>query len=114
MKRLLGLLFLLGLPACQTSSPRWLRPAVEAKGPVSSTLSEPATFTSHGGHLLGSDNDTSITLLKNHRLVLTEYGYVVRTYRGTYNILPGGSIHFTIEKDARPWPDMELHQDARE
>jgi len=111
MKRQLGLLFLLGLPACQTIAPRRLD-AAETKV-WSTSLSQPVTFISHGGHLLGSDNDTSITLAGNHELVLTEYGYVVWTYRGTYDILPGGSIHFTVKNGAHKWPNMELHQDAR-
>lgn len=74
-------------------------------------------FRSWNGIWQGTDCDTDIELLPNRGLVLTEYGYAVRKYAGTYRIVPTDDgltvLEFSFESDYHgSWPPLAVYAGA--
>jgi len=70
------------------------------------------TFRSWSGKLLRTDSDTEITFLPEQRVHMTEYGYVVNSYDGSYRIDASGEIMTKFEDFRHEWPVMLLQQDS--
>ena len=70
------------------------------------------TFRSWSGKLLRMDSDTEITFLPEQRVHMTEYGYVVNSYEGSYGIDASGEVTAKFEGFRHEWPVMLLQQDS--
>ena len=57
------------------------------------------------------DGDTEITFFPGDVVFLTEYGYAVIRYKGTYTIDPSGQIKMQLKKYRHEWPVMVLERD---
>src|SRR5438132_5237668 len=64
------------------------------------------TFRSWSGKLLRMDSDTEITFLPEQRVHMTEYGYVVNSYEGSYRIDASGEVTAKFEGFRHEWPVM--------
>lgn len=70
------------------------------------------TFRSWEGKLIGMDSDTEITFFPNQTAHMTEYGYVVTSYMGTYHINPKGEVMAKFDDFNHEWPIMLLQKDS--
>lgn len=70
------------------------------------------TFRSWEGRKIGMDSDTEITFLSNQTAHMTEYGFVVTTYKGTYRINPKGEVTGKFDAFKPEWPIMLLRKDS--
>jgi len=66
---------------------------------------ESITFRSWNGKWIGMDCDTDVTLNADGTAVLTEYGYAVREYTGTYSIANSTELSLVM-RDYDSWPTM--------
>ena len=72
-----------------------------------------AKFESHNGHWYGADSDAVITLFADRQVKVTEFGYAVQTYKGTYSVDASGAIHVSLRHYFNKWPIMYLYTDRR-
>jgi hypothetical protein len=70
------------------------------------------TFRSWSGKLLRTDSDTEITFLPEQRVHMTEYGFVVNSYDGSYRIDASGEVTAKFEDFRHEWPVMLLQKDS--
>ena len=105
--------------ACTTTPP--------ARYPAGVRLSDPATrdwiaqhsrrnvatFVSRGGRMYGMDSDAQITFVDSQRVEVTECGYSIETYKGSFFVDASGAIHVTLRGYPAKWPRMYLYQDAK-
>jgi hypothetical protein len=65
-------------------------------------------FRSRSGRRYGMDSDSDIVLRTNHYAALTEYGYGVMRYIGSFRVDPEGNLLLSLADYRRPWPAMRL------
>jgi hypothetical protein len=70
------------------------------------------TFRSSSGKLIGMDGDSDLTFLPAGQMHMTEYGFAVTEYRGTYSISTDGIVTARFPTFGDKWPDMALNRDA--
>jgi hypothetical protein len=70
------------------------------------------TFRAWNGKRVGMDADTEITFLPEQRVHMTEYGYGVYSYEGSYRIDANGEVTSKFEGFGHEWPVMLLQQDS--
>jgi hypothetical protein len=70
-------------------------------------------FLSWNGKWIGMDGDTDITFLPAGAVEMTEYGYSVRNYKGTYQLDGDGVISIQLDEFKSGWPPMVLEKDAK-
>jgi len=78
-----------------------------------SAQSAGATFVSRNGRMYGMDSDAKITLNSNKQVEITEYGYAVQTYKGTYSVDATGAIHVKLRDYRAKWPAMYLYNSPK-
>jgi hypothetical protein len=117
MLNLIGPLLIVLLAACTTN-----RPASSSRGHqlgyrdvLEHVSAKPsgAKFGSRDGRWYGMDSDANITLKRNGRVEVTEFGYAVDTYDGTYSVDDTGAIHVSLRRYPAKWPSMYLYKDNR-
>src|SRR5262245_18763210 len=59
--------------------------------------------------MYGMDSDAKITLSSNKQVEVTEYGYAVQTYKGTYSVDGAGAIRVELRDYRAKWPTMYLY-----
>ena len=59
------------------------------------------------------DSDAEITLTKDGRAKVTEFGIGPQTYKGKYSVDASGAIHVTLRRYRAKWPSMYLYTDGR-
>jgi hypothetical protein len=72
-----------------------------------------ATFVSHGGRMYGTDCDAQITFAGSKQVEITEFGYSVETYKGTFSVDAVGGIHVTLQGYHAQWPSMYLYHETQ-
>lgn len=65
-------------------------------------------FHSRDGMLYGMDSDSVISLEKDNRVIVGEYGYTYQGYRGNYSVSDHGVIKITLEGYRGKWPYMKM------
>lgn len=83
------------------------------------TDSQQILLQSWNGRWIGTDCDTNIELHADGNVVLTEYGYAISEYNGTYSITTaadGTASELTISLKDYPgtWPVMAVYTDLSE
>ena len=68
------------------------------------------TFGSRAGVFEGTDSDGSITFLDGNRVVVTEFGYAILEWEGTYSVDRDGLISCELRDYEFDWPKMELRK----
>ena len=66
---------------------------------------ESIAFRSWNGKWIGMDCDTDVTLNADGTAVVTEYGYAVREYSGTYSVANSTELSLVL-RDYDSWPTM--------
>ena len=69
------------------------------------------TFLSSNGRWIGTDCDTEIKLMADGTAHLTEYGYGVDSYDGTYSINKDSELTLSFKGYAAGWPAMRVYRD---
>jgi hypothetical protein len=72
---------------------------------------DPILFFSWDGRWIGMDCDTDIRLHGDGTATLTEYGYAVRKYAGTYSTDAGPELSLSLEDYPRAWPVMNVYSE---
>jgi len=70
---------------------------------------DPILFFSWDGRWIGMDCDTDIRLHGDGTATLTEYGYAVRKYEGTYSTDAGPEVSLSLEDYRGVWPTMNVY-----
>ena len=71
------------------------------------------TFRSWNGKWIGMDADTHLTFLPGRRVHMTEFGYAVNAYDGTYTINDRAVVTASFDKFKHGWPVMILKRDSK-
>jgi hypothetical protein len=117
MRYFIGFLLIILLPACATQrrSPTSFGRQIgqlEAIEHFSSRRSG-AKFVSRDGRWYGMDSDAHIILKSKGRVEVTEFGYGVDSYDGTYSVDRTGAIQVGLRNYRASWPSMFLYKDRR-
>jgi hypothetical protein len=70
-------------------------------------------FLSWNGKLIGMDGDTNVTFLPRGAIQMTEYGYTVKSYEGTYQLDADGVMSLQLKGFKGGWPVMVLERDEK-
>lgn len=70
------------------------------------------TFRSCDGRYIGMDGDSDLTFYAGGRAHMTEYGFAVNEYRGTYSVSADGIVTAVFPTFVDRWPPLELRRDA--
>jgi hypothetical protein len=68
-------------------------------------------FRSFNGRWIGTDCDSEIELRADGSATLTEYGYTVEAYAGSYRINPQSELVLNLKTYRGSWPAMALYRD---
>ena len=117
MRHFIGLLLCILLGACATrrSAPASRGDQLGYREVLEHISAKPsgAKFRSRDGRWYGMDSDADIALKRNGTVQVTEFGYGVDTYGGTYSVDDSGTIHVTLHRYPAKWPSMYLYKDSR-
>lgn len=91
------------LKSSPRGSARDLQEAFVSRGSV--------TFRSCDGKYIGMDADSDLTLYPGGRAHMSEYGFAVSEYRGTYAIDGNGIVNAVFPTFEEAYPLLELHRD---
>lgn len=72
-----------------------------------------ASFLSHNGQWQGTDCDRRITFTKDGGVKVTNYGYGVDHYQGTWQADATGAIRVSLRGYHAPWPVTYLYTGRR-
>lgn len=117
---LLATLAVLGCSETPTTSvlPDSAEPTSQDALDTAFTESEAIRFLSWNGVWIGTDCDTEIELRGDGSVVLTEYGYGVDQYDGTYTVTANSDgeseISLTLKEYQGSWPSMAVYTDQSE
>lgn len=73
----------------------------------------PVGFLSYNGRWQGTDTDKEILLAKDGQTEVTDYGFAMDIYKGTYSVDAAGAIHVSLRHYPGRWPTMYLYTDRR-
>ncbi len=80
---------------------------------IREALSGPTTITflSWNGEWRGTDVDTEIKLMADGTVRLTEYGYSMHSFDGTYSINQNSELSLSLDGYNDDWPAMRVYRD---
>lgn len=67
-----------------------------------------AVFRSRDGKFYGMDSDSVVSLERDNKAVVGEYGYAYQGYRGTYAVTKDGVISIALKGYRGQWPEMKM------
>ncbi len=71
------------------------------------------TFVSRDGRMYGMDSDARITLKAESQTEVTEFGYAIQTYNGTYAVDEQGAIRVSLRHYPAKWPTMYIYSNKK-
>ncbi|MDI1250232.1 MAG: hypothetical protein PSV13_15325 [Lacunisphaera sp.] len=106
-------------PLILASEPKVDGTAIPAKAPVQAknpikvidrllASGKPVTFVSRSGKFYGMDSDTELEFEAGGKVRLTEFGYSVQEFLGTFAADEDGVISVQLKNRRSPWPAMVL------